>query len=150
MRKEFDKLTTNLNTFGESLEEFISVTPQSNEFVKRIANLNKLWTKVQTAANELENFVRPVETLDIKIPKELNCDKFIEAWKYWKDYLTEQHGITILSRMEIKALKLLFDLSECDPDKAIKLLEYAEAKGSRSFYKVDELTKKKEYDPDFR
>jgi|GEM_PF-2695505 len=153
MIQHYNNLYEILIDFQEKLEEFISVVPDSAEMYKRKLSIKRAWEKSQRLVNELGKFISPVTELDVKLPDKFNSDKFIEAWKFWRDYLEEQHAIKMKSRMEIKSLKLLLELSNKDPELAIKYLDYASARGSKSFYKIDDSTTKSNtkdgYDPDF-
>ncbi len=152
MIQHYNNMYDSLTDFQEQLQEFMSVAPQSPEMYKRVLGIKRSWEKSQRAVNELGNFIIPVTELDVKIPEKFNTARFVEAWHTWRDYLEEQHGTKMRSRMEIKALKLLLEISEKDPERAVRYLDYAMARGSKSFYKVDDSTKptkKPDNDPDF-
>lgn len=149
--KFYNELYESLVDFQVKLEELISILPESKEMYKRILTIKRSWEKSQNLMNELGSYVLPVQSLPVKLPDVYDNADFIQTWAFYKEYLNEQFGITMLSRMEIKALKLLVEISESDPKSAIKYLDYAMAKGSKGFFKVDDNTKpmKKDYDPDF-
>lgn len=152
MITHWNETTESLAAFEEKMNEFVAIVPQSPELYKQKNNLKKLWDKVRRNINEVDKFITPPAAIEVKIPKEFNNDKFVEAWQYWKDYLEEQHAIKMRSRMEVKSLMHLVEISEKDPEKAMKYLNYAIAKGSKSFYKVDDISKphkNSNYDPDF-
>jgi len=142
----------NLCDFEEKLQELISLLPESKEMFKRKIALQKSWDKAHALVNDLGVFILPVESLLVKIPEAYDNADFLHTWSFYKEYLQEQHGISMRSRMEIKALKLLVEISENDPLRAVKYMEYAIAKGFKGFFKVDDSakpTKGKDYDPDF-
>lgn len=152
MITQWNEATESLAAFEEKMNDFMCMVPQSPELYKQKNNLKKMWDKVRRNINEVDRFITPPAAIEVKIPKEFNKDKFVEAWQVWKDYLEEQHAVKMRSRMEYKALEHLFDISGKDAEKAMKYLNYAIAKGSKSFYKVDDVTKpnkKENYDPDF-
>ncbi len=152
MIKQWNETIESLSEFKEKLEEFISLVPHSTELYKQKNILKKSWEKTQRLINEVDKFITPPESIAVRIPKEFNSDKFIEAWQFWKDYLEEQHSIRMRSRMEVKALKLLVSISDKNMENALEYLDYAQARGYKSFYKIDDnskLEKKEDYDPDF-
>ena len=149
--KYYNELYESLVDFQLKLEELISVLPQSKEMYKRILNIKRSWEKSQTLVNDLGSYILPVQSLPVKLPDVYDNADFLQTWTFYKEYLHEQFGIAMFSRMEIKALKLLVELSDNDPKAAIKYLDYAMSKGFKGFFKVDDNTKsnRKDYDPDF-
>jgi len=149
--KLYNELYENMTDFQEKLEDLISVLPQSKEMFKRILNLKRSWEKSQALINEIGSFILPVSSLPVKLPDAYDNADFLQTWTFYKEYLHEQHGISMRSRMEIKALKLLVEISENNPLRAVKYIEYAIAKGFKGFFKVDDNTKptRKDHDPDF-
>jgi hypothetical protein len=151
INKIYNELYENLCDFKEKLEDLISLLPESKEMFKRKIALQKSWDKSQTLVNDLGVFILPVQSLTVNLPDAYNNADFLQTWTFYKEYLQEQHGISMRSRMEIKALKLLVEISENDPARAISYMEYAIAKGFKGFFKVDDNTKptRKDHDPDF-
>jgi hypothetical protein len=149
LKKHYEDVVDSLMEFKEKFEDLITLIPHSKEMYKRILNLKRSWEKSKELMDELGNCILPVQNLPVKLPENYNNPDFLQTWTFYKEYLQEQHGINMKSRMEIKSLKFLVEISENDPEVAIKFLEYAISKGSKGFFKVDDKTKTKNYDPDF-
>jgi hypothetical protein len=149
--KNYTDLYESLVIFKEKLEELLSVLPESKEVYKKKISLQKSWDKSQALVHDLGVYIVPVESLPVIFPEAYDNVDFINTWSLYKEYLQEQHGISMHSRMEIKSLKLLVEISESDPERAIRYLEYAIAKGFKGFFRVDDNAKPTEklYDPDF-
>lgn len=64
---------------------------------------------------------------------------FVETWSIYKDFLIEQFGIRMQSRMQKFRLQLLFELTENDFKKATRWLQYYMASGSSNIFVVNEL-----------
>lgn len=140
MKQSWDKHCENLNAMGDVLTELMETIPDSMRNVKIKNKLKKVWAKVRISTNSMDQFVSPVKS--IKVDSPWQTDKFQTAWQFWKDYLNEQHGFIMRSRMEVKQLKRLAELSANDPDKAIRILDVAEAGGYTRIFKIDEEPEK--------
>lgn len=141
MRKEWEKLYESLADFQEDLEELLADLPQSKHFKQESSILKRKWAISQRLANDLDQLIGPVETLSVHVPFFEN--DFVDAWKFWKEYLNEQHSISMKSRMEIQSLKRLMEISDKKMDQAILILEFAESCGYKNFFKVDDKMKDK-------
>lgn len=137
MKEIWEKAEDNIVVFKSELEELFEILPKSTAFMKKINSLNKAWRKVQISLNEMDKYITPVKSIEVKSTL-LNNSRFTESWQLWKDYLNEQHGIFMRSRAELMALKRLVDISGDNPDKAISYLEYAMSRLEKNFYKVIE------------
>jgi len=149
LKNNYDELDKSLQQFKEKLEDLITYLPINKEMYNRKMDLKRSWKKSQDLLDEMGKSIIPLKNLPVEIPGNYNNPDFIQTWIFFKEYLEEQHGIIMKSRMEIKSLKRLVEISENDPGIATKFLEYAITKGSKGFYKVDDKTKTKNYDPDF-
>ncbi len=136
MRDKWNIIYTDLGDIQEVLEELLGELPQSPHFQKRATRIKRLWSKMQYSIREFDNMVTPIPSLPVKMP--FTDERVRDAWSFWKDYLSEQHGITMRSRAEIQSLKRLVDLSESDSLKAIRILEFAASCGYKNFFAVPE------------
>ncbi len=141
MKQQWDKTYESLVYFKDELETYFSALPQSASLKKMQNKVNSLWKEAIANIREFDKFVSPVSPVEILFPDK--NEKFINTWNFYKEYLSEQHGITMRSRMETKALKLLWELAEEDPIKAVEYLNYAMARGYRNFFKPDPNQKNK-------
>ena len=142
MKQTWEKAEQSIMQFKQELEELHELLPKSVKIHQKTASLNKAWKKVQLSLNEMDKFITPVKSVDVK-SKLLNDEKFRESWVFWKEYLNEQHGIFMRSRAELLGLKRLMDISGDNTEKAIYYLEYAISRLEKNFYQVndDEKTK---------
>jgi len=145
MKQSWERAETSIMVFKQELEELYELLPKSVKIHQKTATLNKAWKKVQISLNEMDKFISPVKSVDVK-SNLLNNEKFREAWILWKDFLNEQHGIVMRSRAELMALKRMLDITTDNPDKAIFYLEYAMSRIEKNFYKVDEHAEAKHHD----
>ncbi len=136
MREKWNLIYSDLGDIQEILEELLGELPQSPHFQRRAARIKRLWSKMQYAIREFDNMVTPIPSLPVKMP--FTDEKVRETWVFWKDYLSEQHGITLKSRAEIQSLKRLNELSDSDPHKAVRILEFASSCGYKNFFAVPE------------
>lgn len=144
MKKTWEELGEQVHKLQSTIQEIIEVLPNSPAMYKRERQLKADWEKFKRLFNKFDGFVTPVAPVNVKEP--WNDPEFLETWKYWKDYLIEQHGVFIRSRSEVMALKQLKDITENNPQKAIKYLEYAISGRYQNFFKLDEEQDKIEVD----
>jgi hypothetical protein len=146
MKDHWEKLEIEVLAFKEHLTEMLEMLPQSAKFHTKTGAINKAWTKLYKALNEMDQFITPVKSIEVNCPL-LNDPAFRERWNFWKDYLNEQHGIFMRSRAELMALKRLADISCGNAATAIYYLEYAMSKINPNFYKVNEAEEPKTTGP---
>ncbi|MBI9052489.1 MAG: hypothetical protein JEY96_01645 [Bacteroidales bacterium] len=137
MKNTWDELFVNLDDFATIMKEFFPMVPQSPALYTEIKKLRKKWKVIQGNVNKFENEFNPAKPIIIQIPDEFNHKDFLTAWQDWKEYLAEQKGVTMLTRMEAKALQLLLDMSDRNKDEAIYMLNYASANNYPKFFKVN-------------
>ena len=145
MKQTWEKAEQSIMVFKQELEELHELLPKSVKIHQKTASLNKAWKKVQVSLNEMDKFVTPVKSVDVK-SKLLDDVKFRESWVLWKEYLNEQHGIFMRSRAEMIGLKRLMDISGDNPEKAVSYLEYAISRLEKNFYQVKEQEETKHTD----
>ena len=136
MREEWDQMGTDVRNLQEAMQELLEILPQSPTFFKAENKVKKTWEKFKKSFNGFDGFISPMKAVEVKEP--WNDPEFLSTWKFWKDYLQEQHGQWIRSRSEVMALKKLKEFSDGNPNKAIKLLEHAMYTRSKNFYKVSD------------
>ncbi len=134
MREKWESIYTGLGDIQECLEELLGELPQSVHFKNRSFRIKKLWSKIQYAACEFDKIVAPIPSLPVRMP--FADDRFVQAWTFWKEYLSEQHNITMRSRAEIQSLKRLVELAASDPVKAVRILEFASSCGYKNFFSI--------------
>ena len=134
MKKNWDKLTKTLSDFEAELNIFLRSPNIPISLAKKAMTLKKSWDLAIKQVNAFEQFMSPIEEIALTLPEGVS-EKFIETWCIYKDYMIEQHGIIMRSRMELYRLKKLFEYSNNDPEIAIKYLEYYMT-GYKSVFKV--------------
>ena len=137
MKQSWEAAEKSIVIFQQELEELYTLLPKSVKIQKQLAALNKSWKKVKFTLNEMDKFIAPVKSVDVK-SKMLENETFREGWVLWKEYLNEQHGIFMRSRAELISLKRIMDISGDNPEKAIFYLEYSMSRIEKAFYKVNE------------
>lgn len=142
MKQSWEAAEKAIVLFQEELEELYTLLPKSVKIHQQLAKLNKSWKKVKLTLNEMDKFITPVKSVDVK-SKMLENEPFREAWVLWKEYLNEQHGIFMRSRAELMGLKRMMDISGDNPEKAIFYLEYSMSRLEKAFYKVNEAEEPK-------
>jgi hypothetical protein len=142
MKQTWEAAETSIMIFKQELEELHELLPKSVKIHQKVAILNKAWKKVQVSLNEMDKFITPVKSVEIKSAL-LDDPVFRESWNLWKEYLNEQHGIFMRSRAELVGLKRMMDISGNNPQIAISFLEYSMSRLEKAFYKVVEKEDKK-------
>lgn len=107
--------------------------------MKRMKTFLRRWDTMKEKADALYDVIeqqtgQPVEPVEITLP--WDDDPFTKMWQDWKDYLVEQHGKRMKSRMERAALEHLKEISGGSEETAIQFLRFAMASGYPRFFKV--------------
>lgn len=138
MKDSFNNIVQKTNEFNILLEDVLNSIPDSAKNYKLKKKIEASYRMVKLALERHEDLITDaVPKLKNKTddyPKE-----FIDTWNIYKDFLVEQFGIRIRSRMQMFRLKLLFELTDNDFNKATKWLQYYMAAGSASIYPVNEF-----------
>lgn len=137
MNQTWERLGTDVHTLKDELEQLMEMLPLSNKFHQQAQSINKAWKRLQSTVTAMNLFITPVKSIEIQSPFLTNAE-FSATWKFWKDYLIEQHGIHLRSRAEQMSLKHMFLLADKKPELAVSYLEYAMYRGTKSFFKVIE------------
>ncbi len=136
MKDLFNKYWKALEETGNELQSFLEEGGLSSLSIAKSKKLICAWNKQKKLATELDQFITPVEALEVKIP--YASTEFTDMWQRWKDYLSEQWGQLMRSRAEVSALEYLDKISNADEAKAIYILRYAMANRYRNFFAIDE------------
>ena len=136
MIKHWNEICDKINEAENKLQEFILSAGLSALQVKKLEKFTKDWNKTKQLAEQFDKFISPVDPIKIESPFDQKDFRYI--WKMWKEYLAEQHGILMRSRMEQAGLDYLSEISENNVDKALKYIRFAMAKGYKSFFIVEE------------
>ena len=137
MKNTWEKLGNDIETLKGEIETLLEMVPLSTKFHKQSSTINKAWNRFNHSLKAMNAFVTPVKSVDISCPL-LKDANFSASWKFWKDYLIEQHGINLRSRTELMQLKQMMKITEGKPDIAVAFLEYAMYRNTKSFFKVNE------------
>jgi hypothetical protein len=121
------------------LSEFIQSAGLSALQIKKLQKYIEQWNKSKKMAEAFDQFIAPLDSIKVESP--FDQDDFRYFWKTWKEYLQEQYGRSMRSRMEQMSLDYLSEISENNPDLAVSYLRYAMANGYRSFFKVESKDK---------
>lgn len=144
MKDSFDNIVQKTNEFNMLLEDVMNILPDTSKNYKLKKKIEAAYKNLKRSLERHEDLITdsvPPITRKMDYPPE-----FIEAWNIYKDYLIEQFGIRMRSRMEKFRLKLLYDLSEKDLTKATRWIEYYMAAGSSNIYPVNDFEIQKKED----
>ena len=139
MLTHWNNYCTQVEAANEKLTEFIDSSGMSTIQLKKLEKFTREWNKAKNLAESFDQFIAPVDPIKIESP--FDQEDFRYIWKTWKEYLQEQHGRLMRSRMEQMSLDHLADISGTNADLAISYLRYAMACGAKSFFKVEQKDK---------
>lgn len=108
---------------NSELENFLQNGGLTNSLIKKFSGFVKDWNALKKLMEEFDQFIMPIEPIINILPWETPA--FIEAWKYWKEYLQEQHGQTLRSRSEKASLAYLESLAGSHEEEAIKIINFS-------------------------
>jgi len=128
-----------IETAEAKLQQFIETAGLSALQLKKLQKFTCEWNKLKKMAELFDQFVAPLDPIKVESP--FDQEDFRYIWKTWKEYLREQHGRLMRSRMEQISLDYLAEISENNPDLAISYLRFAMANGYKGFFKVEANSK---------
>lgn len=140
MKEKWNEYWKQLEITNNELQDFLENGGLSSLSIAKTKKLLAAWNKQKKLAAEMDQYITPVEPVDIKIP--FHSDEFTAMWERWRNYLKEQYGQLMRSRAELSALEYLDNISKSDDKKAIHILRYAMANRYRNFFEIDEKTTK--------
>ena len=132
MIKQWNDIWNQIETAEGKLQEFLQSAGLSAIQLKKLQKFIREWNKVKKMAEAFDQFITPVDPIEVESP--FDQDDFRYMWKMWKEYLQEQHGLLVRSRMEQASLEYLSDISGNDPDKAINIIRFCMKSGWRGIY----------------
>jgi hypothetical protein len=139
MINHWNEIYQQIEATDAQLSEFIQGAGLSALQLKKLQKYIEQWNKSKKMAETFDQFITPLDPIKVESP--FDQDDFRYFWKTWKEYLQEQFGRSIRSRMEQMSLDYLSEISDNNPDLAISYLRYAMANGYRSFFKVESKDK---------
>ena len=139
MINHWNEIYQQIEATDAQLSEFIQSAGLSVLQLKKLQKYIEQWNKSKKMAETFDQFITPLDPIKVESP--FDQDDFRYFWKTWKEYLQEQFGRSIRSRMEQMSLDYLSEISDNNPDLAISYLRYAMANGYRSFFKVESKDK---------
>ena len=139
MINHWNEIYQQIEATDAQLSEFIQGAGLSVLQLKKLQKYIEQWNKSKKMAETFDQFITPLDPIKVESP--FDQDDFRYFWKTWKEYLQEQFGRSIRSRMEQMSLDYLYEISEGNTDLAISYLRYAMANGYRSFFKVESKDK---------
>lgn len=138
MRKTFDNIVQQHNEYTVIIEDVINMlpdTPKNYKLKKKVEAAHKSMKQaIYRHEDVISDAIPPIKHKTSDYPKD-----FVDTWSVYKDFLIEQFGIRMQSRMQKYRLQLLFELTENDFSKANKWLQYYMAAGSSNIFLVNEL-----------
>jgi hypothetical protein len=139
MINHWNEIYQQIEATDAQLSEFIQGAGLSVLQLKKLQKYIEQWNRSKKMAETFDQFIAPLDPIKVESP--FDQDDFRYFWKTWKEYLQEQYGRSIRSRMEQMSLDYLSEISDNNPDLAISYLRYAMANGYRSFFKVESKDK---------
>lgn len=150
LKKSWQKVWTNANEFNAELRLFTDRNLTVAQKIKA-KGLLKQWDGLTQSLEKFYDLFEvsgqeqvAVQAVELKLPFE--DGQFAAEWQNWKDYLKEQHAITISSRAEQKQLKRLMVLSNNNKDAACKIIDYSMAFFYKGFFSIDDTPTKAKSD----
>lgn len=135
MIQPWNELCAQMETSEGKLQEFINSAGLSALQVKKLQQFIKEWNQVKKLAEQFDQFITPLDPLTVELP--FDQEDFRYMWKMWKDYLREQHGILMRSRMEKASIENLEEISGGDVDKAIAYIRRSMNGPYRRIYAIE-------------
>jgi hypothetical protein len=139
MINHWNEIYQQIEATDAQLSGFIESAGLSALQLKKLQKYIEQWNKSKKMAEAFDQFITPFDPIKVESP--FDQDDFRYFWKTWKEYLQEQYGRSMRSRMEQMSLDYLSEISENNPDLAVSYLRYAMANGYRSFFKVESKDK---------
>lgn len=139
MINNWNNICAQIETSETRLSEFIETAGLSASQLKKLQKFTCEWNKTKKLAEAFDQFILPVDPIKVESP--FDQEDFRYIWKTWKEYLQEQHGRLMRTRMEQMSLDYLGEISDNNVDLAINYLRFAMANGYKGFFKVEDKAK---------
>lgn len=118
------------------IEEMAEFMPTSGPSKRIRDSVLKAWKVVTASIDDLDDVITgSVQPLPVNFP--WRDRDFIKYWQLYKDYLVEQHGIVMKSRMEQARLEEIRKFSGDDRQVFINTLNFYMALGSAGIFQVN-------------
>lgn len=131
--KNWEKHCAGMVKVGRLIEEIAAELPVTASAAKLRKAVSTAWSEITASADEIEQLLTAyVQPLPVEFPWK---DKEFQAlWKLYKDYLVEQHGLTMKSRMETARLKAVATMWNNDRQAVCQALNFYMAVGSATIF----------------
>lgn len=131
MQQHWNELCEQVENTDKELESFLENGGLTNSVMKKIGGFIKAWNILKKRMQDFDQFVTPVEPILNILPWETTV--FAETWKFWREYLQEQHGQVLRSRAEKASLAYLESLAGSSEEEAIKIINFTCYLRAKSF-----------------
>lgn len=131
-----------MEAFNDELQEYIikgTTISQRLKMKKMVEHWRQICVDATSLAERIEEIKEKkgnVDPVEVKLP--FSSDTFAEAWREWKQYLTEQHGIMLSTRAEKRQLYFLSKYAGDKEERAIQIMYMSESKLYTSLYNYTE------------
>lgn len=143
INKQFDKHCEAVNKIRQLLEEVVGELPATGTGAKLRKQLAAAWSDISESANSIDEMLTSsVQPLPVEFP--WKDKEFMAHWSLYKDYLLEQHGIVMGSRMEVSRLKVIKKMCNDDRQLFIQTIDFYMALGSKTIHEFELKTIKNE------
>lgn len=138
LTSKFGVLVSSMEAFNDELQEYIikcTTISQRLKMKKMVEHWKQICVDATGLVEKLEEIKEKkgnVDPVEVKLP--FSSDTFAEAWREWKQYLIEQHGIMLSTRAEKRQLYFLDKYAGEKEDKAVQIMYMSESKLYTSLY----------------
>lgn len=118
------------------IEEMSALLPGSGPGKRVRDGVLKAWKTVTASSDELDDLITgSVQPLPVDFPWQ---DRdFVKHWQLYRDYLQEQHGMVMKSRMEQARLNAILKFADSNRQVFIDMLNFYMALGSVGIFQVN-------------
>ena len=133
MKPEWELITKNIQELGLTIEDLLEMLPMGKKYFKAKQTIEKQWREIGRSVDKFDPFISDlIDSIPINHP--WNNDEFLKTWQLYKDYLFEQHGIRMKSRMEQQRIEWFITNTNGDHKKAVQWLKFFMASGHSSLF----------------
>ena len=132
-------------------QKFIKAVGQLQELFQELYDQGKIepdqaerYNQAQKEIVNYDSWIQNQQQIKLKVDLPWDDEKFIEAWKLWKDYKKQQFRFTYKEIGEQAALKDLADLSKGDMNIAIQIIHQSIKKSWKGFFAIKQTKKEVE------
>lgn len=142
INSKFGVLVASMEAFNDELQEYIikcTTISQRLKMKKMVEHWRQICIDATSLIDRLEEIKEKkgnVDPVEVKLP--FSSDTFAEAWREWKQYLTEQHGIILSTRAEKRQLYFLAKYAGDKEERAVQIMYMSESKLYTSLYNYTE------------